>query len=413
MEILTGYEGIFFPLAIVLMLYMAWGIGSNDLSNSMGPAVGARAFGLKEAVIIAAIFELAGALTFGSNVTDTVGFDIIKIPPESEVSGSNKLLIYAMLASLLATSLWLTFASAKGWPVSTTHSIIGAIVGSSISVYSTDAINWERLTDIFASWLISPLMGAIFSFALMCLIFFLIKRRKSPVESARFWMPIFFFATGFAIGLIIICKLFPAINLELGLSECLIFSTIAGAGMMFVNISTQKINRSSDIEVHFIPLTIITGCSMAFAHGANDIANLINPLSIIVHSISNEASAVQIYNLPVFYYFLGSLGIIVGMATLGFRVVKTVGTHITTLTPSKAFCASLAASGSVVTATQLGLPVSTTHTLVGALIGVGIASGIQSISVQTVKRIIVAWLITLPVTSMLAALLIIILPVFI
>lgn len=413
MEILTVYEGFFFPVAIVFTLYMAWGIGTNDLSNSMGPAVGARVFGLKEAIIIAAIFELAGALIFGSHVTDTVSFNIIKRPPASEVSGSNNLLIYAMLASLLATSFWLTFASAKGWPVSTTHSIIGAIIGSSISVYSTDVINWERLTDIFASWLISPLLGAFFSFTLMCLIFFLIHRKKSPAKSARFWMPFFFFATGFSIGFFLLYNLFPAMNMELDLSECLIFSTIAGAGMAFVNVNTQKNTDPADIEMHFIPLTIITGCSMAFAHGANDIANIINPLSIIIHTINNEAGFAQAYDLPILYYFLGSIGIIAGMATFGFRVVKTIGIHITALTPSKAFCASLTASGTVVIATQFGWPVSTTHTLAGAIIGVGIASGMQSISVRTVKRIIVAWLITLPATSMLAALLIIILPVFI
>lgn len=413
METLTLNAGILFPVAIAFMLYMAWGIGTNDLSNSVGPAVGARAFGIREAVVIAAIFEVAGALTFGSHVTETVSFNIIRTPTEADHPETGKLLVYAMLASILATSFWLTFASFKGWPVSTTHSIIGAITGSTIAVFNMDAVNWGRLIEIMASWIISPLLGAFLATLLMFSIFHLVLWRKSPIETARFLMPFFFFVAGFSVGLITVFKVFPTLNVELGFTQCVIFSTIAGAGMAFINFNTQKIMRSADIEEYFIPLTVVTGCSMAFAHGSNDIANLINPLTVIIHSIDNVAEPLQNFHLPVSYFLLGGIGIVVGMATFGFRVIKTIGTCITRLTPSKAFCASLAASGTVVMATQFGFPVSTTHTLVGAVLGVGIASGIESISIQTVKQIVIAWLITLPVTSLLAALLFFILPVII
>ncbi len=413
MEELAFTSGLILPIAIFSTLFMAWGIGSNDLANSIGLGVGSRSFGIKEGIIIAIIFECAGAIIYGSQVSGNLVFDLIEIPEQATQANSSNQLVYIMLASLLATSLWLVFASARGWPVSTTHSMIGAILGATITAFSFDAIKWERMSEIISSWVISPLLGALLAFILMQITFVLVLRRVNPIKMVHFWMPVFFFFSGFFVAMITASKGFPDINITLEFDQMVIFSSIIGTTMAFISITTQKIFTSTEIEDHFIPLTIVTSCSMAFAHGSNDIANIVTPLAVLIQNIKYDPAAIQYFDSPGIYYLLGLIGIIAGMLTFGFRVIKTIGTGITALTPSSVFCASMAAAGTIVLATQLGFPISTTHTLVGALLGVGFANSIQSIHGKTLKQIVMAWLITLPVTSILAAILIIVFPLFV
>jgi len=411
MEIITTYGTIFLVLAIVFGFYMTWGIGANDVANAMGTSVGSGAVTVKQAIIIAAIFEFAGAFIAGGNVTSTIRKGIVD--PSSLVD-QPEILVFGMLAALLAAAVWLMAASWRGWPVSTTHSIVGALIGFAVAGIGIDAVQWGKVGQIAASWVISPALGGFLAFLLMMSIRKVILNTEHPFESAKRWGPAYVFLVGFIISLVTMFKGLKHLKLELTTSESFIGAVIFGLILAFISwILMRKIqvDKEADRDYHFasvekifVPMMVFTACAMAFAHGSNDVANGIGPLAAVVSIIKSGGDVAQKAALPLWILIMGGTGIVLGLATLGYKVMQTIGTRITQLTPSRGFCATLAAASTVVLASRIGLPVSTTHIAVGAVIGVGLARGVGAIDLRVIGGIVVSWLVTLPVGGILAAL---------
>lgn len=410
MEIIAANGWIFILLAIVFGVYMCWGIGANDVANAMGTSVGSKAITVKQAVIIAAVFEFAGAFLAGGHVTKTIRKGIID---PAGVSEDPHLLIYGMLSALLAAAIWLMVASRKGWPVSTTHTIVGAIVGFGVVGIGADSVNWWQILQIVASWIISPVVGGIVSFLLMMSIHFLILEKENPFKAGKRWGPMYIFLVGFIITLVTSFKGLKHLNLDFSVGTSIAISV--GMGLLSAAIGAFLMSRIqvddiadrdfqfASLEKVFAPAMIFTACAMAFAHGSNDVANGVGPMAAVVSMVQNSGDIAQKAELPIWILLLGGIGIIVGLATLGYQVMKTVGEDITALTPTRGFCATLAAASTVVVASRTGLPVSTTHIAVGAVIGVGLARGLGAIDLRVIGTIAVSWLITLPVGGVLAA----------
>ncbi|MCP4388894.1 MAG: inorganic phosphate transporter [Gammaproteobacteria bacterium] len=395
----------------MFFFYMAWGIGANDVANAMGTPVGSGAITVKQAIIIAAIFEFAGAFIAGGQVTKTIRKGIID---PSSIAGNPELLVYGMLAAMLAAAIWLMVASTRGWPVSTTHTIIGAIVGFAVVGLGMDAVNWGKIGNIVASWLVSPLIGGTIALLLMISIRKLILNAEKPFEKAKLWGPVYVFLVGWIVGLVTLFKGLKHLKLELTGMQSLVAATVIGIVLAVIGkllINRVKVDEEADKEYHyasvekvFVPLMMFTAAAMAFAHGSNDVANAIGPLAAVVSIVQSGGEVAQKAGLPLWILVLGGVGIVIGLATLGYRVMETIGTKITELTPTRGYCATLAAATTVVLASKTGLPVSTTQIAVGAVMGVGLARGVGAIDLRVVGGIILSWFITLPAGGILAAL---------
>jgi len=411
MEIITEWGTVFMVMAIIFGAYMAWGIGANDVANAMGTPVGSGAITVKQAIIIAAIFEFAGAFIAGGQVTKTIRKGIID---PSSIAGNPELLVYGMLAAMLAAAIWLMVASTRGWPVSTTHTIIGAIVGFAVVGLGMDAVNWGKIGNIVASWLVSPLIGGAIALLLMISIRKLILNAEKPFEKAKLWGPVYVFLVGWIVGLVTLFKGLKHLKLELTGMQSLVAATVIGIVLAFIGkllINRVKVDEEADKEYHyasvekvFVPLMMFTAAAMAFAHGSNDVANAIGPLAAVVSIVQSGGEVAQKADLPIWILVLGGVGIVIGLATLGYRVMETIGTKITELTPTRGYCATLAAATTVVLASKTGLPVSTTQIAVGAVMGVGLARGVGAIDLRVVGGIILSWFVTLPAGGILAAL---------
>lgn len=411
MEIIATYGTVFLILAVVFGFYMTWGIGANDVANAMGTSVGSGAITVMQAIVIAAIFEFTGAFIAGGNVTSTIRKGIID---PGSVADQPEILVFGMLAALLAAGIWLMIASTRGWPVSTTHTIIGALVGFAIAGIGVDAVQWGKISMIAASWIISPALGGFIAYMLMMSIRKLILNTDHPFESAKRWGPVYVFLVGFIISLVTLFKGLKHLNLELSVSQSFIWALIFGLFTAFVGwllIRKIQVDKEADREYHFasvekifVPMMIFTACAMAFAHGSNDVANGIGPLAAIASILKSGGEVAQNAELPLWILVMGGTGIVLGLVTMGYRVMLTIGTRITQLTPSRGFCATLAAAATVVLASRTGLPVSTTHIAVGAVIGVGLARGVGAIDLRVIGGIVVSWVITLPIGGILAAL---------
>lgn len=412
MEIIAEWGTVFLIMAIVFGLFMSYGIGANDVANAMGTSVGSGAITVKQAIIIAAIFEFAGAFIAGGNVTSTIRSGIMDA---DAVAGSPELLVYGMLASLLAAGIWLMIASSRGWPVSTTHSIVGAIVGFAVAGIGIDAVHWEKVGGIVASWFVSPLIGGVIALLLMLSIRKLILNTDDPFKSAKRWGPLYVFLVGWIVSLVTLFKGLKHLDLELSTIESVIAATVIGIVVAFIGklmIDRVKVDEKADRRFHyasvekvFVPMMIFTACAMAFAHGSNDVANAIGPLAAVVSVIQSGGEVGLKAGLPLWILALGGVGIVLGLATMGYRVMQTIGTKITELTPTRGYCATLAAATTVVLASKTGLPVSTTQIAVGAVMGVGLARGIGALDMRVILNIMVSWVITLPAGAILAALL--------
>jgi PiT family inorganic phosphate transporter len=411
MEIISEWGTVFLVLAVIFGGYMAWGIGANDVANAMGTPVGSGAITVKQAIIIAAIFEFAGAFIAGGQVTKTIRKGIID---PSSISGNPELLVYGMLAALLAAGIWLMFASTRGWPVSTTHTIVGAIVGFASVGIGIDAVNWGKIGGIVASWLVSPLIGGAISLLLMISIRKLILNTEKPFEKAKLWGPVYVFLVGWIVGLVTLFKGLKHLDLELTGMQSLVAATVIGIVLAVIGklmINRVKVDPEADKEHHyasvekvFVPLMMFTAAAMAFAHGSNDVANAIGPLAAVVSIVQSGGEVAQSAGLPIWILILGGVGIVVGLSTMGYRVMETIGTKITELTPTRGYCATLAAATTVVLASKTGLPVSTTQIAVGAVMGVGLARGVGAIDLRVIGGIVLSWLVTLPAGGILAAL---------
>ena len=404
MEFSLWYLG----LAAVFGLFMAWGIGANDVANAMATSVGSKALTIKQAILVAAVFEFAGAFLAGGQVTSTIRKGIIDA---SAVESNPELLIFGMLAALLAAAVWLLVASRKGWPVSTTHSIVGAIVGFSVVGIGVDAVYWSKVGAIAASWVVSPMLSGFLAFFIFMSVQKLILSTKDPLGNARKYVPMYIFAVGFILALVTMLKGLKHIGLDLSYFQS--FMVAIGSGLATMSIGIFAIRRIkidpdldtdfrfTNVERIFGVLMVFTACGMAFAHGSNDVANAVGPVAAIV-SIVKTGVVAQKSSLATWILLLGAVGIVLGLATYGWRVIRTVGKNITELTPSRGFAAELAAASTVVIASATGLPISTTHTLVGAVLGVGIARGIGALNLRVVRNIMLSWIITLPAGGILA-----------
>ncbi|MCH9673321.1 MAG: inorganic phosphate transporter [Gammaproteobacteria bacterium] len=395
-------------LAAAFGLFMAWGIGANDVANAMGTSVGSGALTLKQAIIIAAIFEFAGAVLAGGQVTATVRKGIVDAQLFADTP---ELLVYGMLASLLSAGTWLLVASRFGWPVSTTHSIVGAIVGFAAVGIDPSAVHWGVVGSIAASWIISPLVAGCIAVALFTSVRILIFDSRDSFLSARKYVPIYIFLVGFVIALVTLLKGLKHVGLTVTTGQSYVLATVVGLILMLIGrVVIRRVpyafeeNRDfhfASVERIFGVLMVVTACAMAFAHGSNDVANAIGPVAAVVGIVSS-GGVEQKSAIPVVILLVGGVGIVLGLVTYGHRVMATVGTRITELTPSRGFAATLAAAITVVVASGTGLPISTTHTLVGAVLGVGVARGVAAIQIPVVKTIFLSWIVTLPAGAFLA-----------
>ena len=456
-------------LLIVILVtgfYMAWNIGANDVANAMGTSVGSGALTLRKAILVAALLEFTGAFFFGSNVSQTMQSGIVN--PDIFIS-QPRTLVYGMLAALASAGLWLQIASYFGWPVSTTHSIVGSIVGFGIVAGGIEAVYWQNVAQIVTTWIFSPILGGIISYYIFTLIRKKVLYTLDPYESALKITPIivFFlviilgsilifdglkhvqidFPTYWKIVFIVVLALFctlisyfiirPAlpkqpIKINAEFSPEVVESlqkakkhldrvtnktsgqlqySVKSLSQEVTNLSIfladqrEKISHShgeySKVENIFGYLQIVSACMMAFAHGANDVANAIGPLSAAVTVLTTGIVALEA-PIPLWALALGGSGIVIGFACWGWRVMETIGKKITELTPSRGFAAEFGAATTIVLASKFGMPVSTTHTLVGAVLGVGLARGLGAVNLNTMRDIIISWIVTVPVGAILA-----------
>ena len=408
MGIIEDYGSTLLLLTIAFGFFMAWGVGANDVANAMGTSVGAKAITIKQAIIIAMVFEFAGAYLAGGEVTSTIRKGIVD--PEL-LSEEPELLVYGMMSALLAAGLWLIIATTFGWPVSTTHSIVGAIVGFASVGISVDAVQWDKIGSIVTSWVVSPVLAGTLAFLIYMSVRKFVFNQAQPFQAAKRAIPVYIFMVGFVISMVTMVKGLKHVGLELSFRESIYLSfLVAGVGATIGIMAMARITRVTHsehdniaaIERLFGILMLFTACSMAFAHGSNDVANAIGPLAAVNGIIETGGSVVQTAKIPGWILLLGGIGIVSGLALYGYRVMRTIGTHITELTPSSGFAAEIAAATTVVIASGYSLPVSTTHTLVGGVLGVGLARGIAALNLKVVGTIFVSWLVTLPAGAILA-----------
>lgn len=408
-------DTVLIALILCAGFYMAWNIGANDVANAMGTSVGSKALTLQHAVLLAAILEFSGAFFFGSHVSDTIQNGIV----DPFVFNDEPIFfVYGMLSALIAAGVWLHIASYYGWPVSTTHSIIGSLIGFGAIFGGVHAIQWENVSYIVASWLVSPLLGGIIAYFLFTLLNKSIFQTANPLESAKQLTPFLVFLVFSILSLIMLFKGLQNVNLSFSFGTAFGISLFVGCGAALISYYLvqqikhpihagvaqgymMRTGNHASVEKIFGYLQIITACLMAFAHGANDVANAIGPLAaaisvVTTHSMAGTAS------VPVWALALGGFGIVIGLATWGWRVIETIGRKITELTPSRGFAAEFGAATTVVLASRLGLPISTTHTLVGAVIGVGLARGIGALDLTMTRDIVISWMVTVPAGAILS-----------
>ncbi|MCX6994786.1 MAG: inorganic phosphate transporter [Chlamydiae bacterium] len=456
------HETVFIVLALILGFYMAWNIGANDVANAMGTSVGSGALTIRQALIIAAVLEFCGAFFVGSHVSETIENGIINT---SIFTGRPEIFIIGMLSSLLAAGVWLNIASYAGWPVSTTHSIVGAVVGFGLIIGGPTAIYWGNIISIVLSWIISPLIGGILSYVTFQFLKKKILFAEDPLLAAKKITPSLVFCVFLILTLVTLFKGIATLQ-ALSMPESMLLAlSISSLAALISHCLLKRVNKiqepSSDLseyQVHidlsrslkylekaqkqavglmqdeldlaakqvkeiflstkkplpsfqnsdyaavekiFVSLQIVTACCMAFAHGANDVANAIGPLSAVITVARTGLEGLK-GQVPAWILALGGAGIVLGLATWGWRVIETIGKKITELTPSRGFAAEFGAATTILLASKLGLPVSTTHTLVGSVLGVGLARGFGTLNLTVVRDIFVSWVITVPVGAILA-----------
>ncbi|MFM2486525.1 inorganic phosphate transporter [Celerinatantimonas yamalensis] len=403
MDIIANHGTILVAIAALFGFIMAWGIGANDVANAMGTSVGSGVLTIRNAVFIAMIFEFSGAYLAGGEVTNTVRKGIID---PTLFSHDPQIMVYGMIASLLAAGAWLLIASYKGWPVSTTHSIVGAIIGFACVSSGPQTVEWSKLSSIIGSWIITPIIAGGLSYLLFTSAQLLIFNNENPIRAAKRYVPGYMFLAGFVLALVTIKKGLSHIGLNINSVDGYLLAI--GIGLFIATIGRVMINRlhidpDSDKQMHYTNvekifgiLMIMTACCMAFAHGSNDVANAIGPLAAVVSIINHDGIIGAKAQIAWWILPLGGLGIVTGLAVWGHHVIATVGKGITHLTPSRGFAAELSAASTVVIASGTGLPISTTQTLVGAILGVGMARGIGALNLGIIRKIVVSWIITLP-----------------
>ena len=408
-EVLVQHGPLLVMIAAVVGFFMAWGIGANDVANAMGTSVGSKALTIKQAIIVAMIFEFAGAYLAGGEVTSTIRKGIIDA---GFFTDTPELLVFGMIGALFAAGLWLLVASFLGWPVSTTHSIVGAIVGFSAVGIGVESVNWGKVGGIVGSWVITPAISGILAYLIFQSAQKLIFDADNPIKKAKRYVPMYMGFAGFVMSLVTIKKGLKHVglhfnNLEaytLAIAIALVVGVVGAIviGRLKLDENAERHAMFANLERIFAVLMVLTACCMAFAHGSNDVANAIGPLAAVVSIVHNNGEIAKKAALAWWILPLGAAGIVAGLAIFGHRVIATIGKGITHLTPSRGFAAELAAASTVVIASGTGLPISTTQTLVGAVLGVGMARGIAALNMSVVRNIVVSWVITLPAGALLS-----------
>ncbi|QRN02876.1 phosphate permease [Legionella sp. MW5194] len=394
--------------ALALCFLMNWGVGANDLANVMSTTMGSKAVTVRQAMFIAIVFEFAGAFLGGSGVTETMRDGIIT---SSELSSQPLILIEGMLGVLLACTVWMNLASYLGVPVSITNALVGSMVGFGAVVLGPEAIQWSQVYHIAIGWVTSPLIAGITAYTLFISIQQTIFVKSDPLEKAKLYIPIYLFLVGSVLSFITVFKGLNHFDIHLNLKQDLAVTlatsiTITIIGVLFIKRIPEmprirRRERFIQVEKYFAVLMALTACAMVFAHGSNDVALAVGPLTIVHSLVMHPDNSFAATNYPAWIIFLGCFGVVTGFLMYGRRVIETVGSSITALTPSRAFAATLAAATTVVVATSTGIPVSATQTLVGAVLGVGLARGIGALNLIVIRNIFMSWVLTLPAASLL------------
>ncbi|MBA4697070.1 MAG: inorganic phosphate transporter [Legionella sp.] len=397
-------------LAFIFCFFMTWGVGANDLANIMSTTMGSKAITVRQAIIIAFVFEFAGALLGGSNVTETMRDGIINT---NILLDQPLILIEGMLGVLLACTIWMNLASYVGVPVSITNALVGSMVGFGSIVLGPNAVHWQQVYHIALSWLTSPLISGIMGYILFISIQQAIFVQRDPLEKAKWYVPIYLLLVGSILSFITVFKGLHHFNVQLNIKQNLAVCLATSISLSLIGVICirhipeprllNRRDRFAQVERHFAVLMGLTACAMVFAHGSNDVALAVAPLTIIYNLVATT-QPIGTDNYPTWIILLGCAGVILGFLIHGRKVIETVGSSITALTPSRAFAATLAAATTVVMATSTGIPVSATQTLVGAVLGVGLARGIGALNLIVIRNIFTSWILTLPAASLLTIL---------
>jgi PiT family inorganic phosphate transporter len=404
------YGILFILLGCAVGLWMTWGIGANDLANIMSTAMGSHAVSVKQALMIAIVFEIAGAFLGGGEVSATIRNGIIDT---SHIADAPQLLVYSMLSVLFAGAVWITAASYLGMPVSITNSIVGALVGVGAIMLGLHAIHWQMVGYIAVSWISSPTIAGILAFLLFISIKRFILGVENPFQAAKVYVPFYLVIVGVVLSMMTTLKGLHHFHIHLSMLQN--FLVVIGTAVLVVIMGLAAMTQFSIrthldrhmqfvyIEGMFSVLMAFTACAMVFAHGSNDVAIAVGPIAGIISLVLAKKMIYDGMILSGIMLF-GCLGVVLGLFMYGRKVIETVGSAITTLTPSRAFAATLAAASTVIVSTSTGIPVSATQTLVGAVFGVGLARGIDALNLNVMRNIFLSWVVTIPVSAGLATL---------
>ena len=394
-----------FSFAVIACIYMACNIGANDVANAMGTSVGSKSLTFKQAILIAAVAEFAGALFVGGHVSDTIRKGMLDTSFFADVPYQ---LVYGMISALLAAAIWLHIASYLGWPVSTTHSIIGGVLGFGVIAGGIDIVNWGKMGNVVLSWVVSPVMGGLFAYLVFQYINRTIFSKRRPLAHAKELLPFIVAIVFFILSIAIFYKGLKNLHLHFTFPDVLFFALVAGVVGFFISKilvrfipdddSKDFAHQFSTTENLFKYLQVVTAFYIAFAHGSNDVANAVGPLAAVVSILQGGAVEMKV-EMPTWILGLGGGFIVVGLMVWGYRVMATVGESITDITPSRGFCATFGAASVVLICSKMGLPISTTHTLVGSVIGVGLARGLPTLNLGIIKMIFISWVTTIPFTA--------------
>ncbi|HPC25210.1 MAG TPA: inorganic phosphate transporter [Fervidobacterium sp.] len=382
-------------------LFMAFAIGANDVANGMATAVGAKAITPKQAALLASVLEFSGAAMFGATVTKTIASGIIST---THIQNPNYI-IYGALSALLAAGVWVMVATYFGMPVSTTHSIIGGMIGFGLVSGGVKVVYWSKLISIVLSWVISPIAGGVLAFLVFKLITVTILHRPSPLKAAKKVAPLLIGLTFFLISF-----LFSLTTLRIPYGKSIMYGSIFFvisaliSWALIMKYASKNSNEYEAVEGIFKRVQVMTSSYVCFSHGANDVANAMGPIALVLTILRTGTSA-NVVEVPRYVLFLGGLGIAVGVLVYGYRVMQTLGHNITEINNTRGFSIDFGTATTVLFSSIFGFPISTTHTVVGAVTGVGLARGIEVVNTAILKDILVSWFITIPFSMGVSAIL--------
>lgn len=396
-----------FGLISLLAFYVAWNLGANDVANSMGTSVGSKAISLSGAIAIAGILEFTGAVFFGHQVAATLATEVVE---PSLFKDNPQIFLIGMVSVLIACGLWLQIATSQGLPVASSHAVVGAIAGFSFLARGVEAMDWSTIGSICLAWLIAPIMSGIIAAIFYSLVRRWILTQANALVQLREWIPWLSSILLSIFGTIVLPNLFdrplfdfipvPSHTLSVGVGG---IATASLSWFSWQQLSKKKLHKSEAekqvVEKVIGKFQVLSACFVAFAHGSNDVGNAIAPLAAIVYVITNNAVPITKLDVPLWILVLGGLGIVAGLAVQGKKVIATIGEEIIPLVPSTGFCAEIATASTILLASRLGLPVSTSHALVGGVVGIGLVRGGEKVSWETVKSVILAWVVTLPAAA--------------